>query len=400
VSPFAETEADVLDVIYELDLVPEAHLEAKGWTGPALARITLRAMTLALQRSKRIDFSDMIYLPLRLNWTRGMFDLVCIDEAQDMNVGQLSLAVRVCKPAGRIAIVGDNRQAIYRFRGADTEGLDRLKKELNAQELGLTTTYRCPRKIVEYAQSLVPDLQAAPNAPEGSITSILATELHKQVQPGDFVLSRTNAPLTKACLSLIRQGIRARIVGRDIGQRLSNIAKRLRAIDVPAFYTRLGEWARREIDRAKKAKRNSRIQLICDQADTLRALLFGIDDLDKLFRRIEDLFGDPSAAVVMCSSVHRAKGLEADRVFVLQDTLYPGKWSKDKHEEQNIEYVAVTRAKSVLVWVNGFNPPKRFESVAPQPWEDERWVNPPWAEEDYSDDAPSEDASQAGIVKV
>lgn len=388
VVPLAMTEEEILDVIYELDHVPETHMEMKGWTCQVYARIVLKAMELALEKSRIIDFADMVYLPLRNRWTRETYDLVCVDEAQDMNAGQLELARRVCKANGRIVVVGDDRQGVYSFRGADSQSLDRLKKELNAQELGLTVTWRCPQSIVDYAATLVPDIKARPNAPLGLIETIDASKLEERAQPGDFVLSRINAPLMKACLSLIRKGVRARILGKDIGQRLSNIAKKLRASNVEIFYVRLGEWARREIARAKKAKRPSREQLICDQADTLRALLFNLTDINQLYRRIDDLFGDRDALAVQFSTVHKAKGLEADRVFILKDTLYAFKGKgKDPLEEQNIEYVAVTRAKCELIWVNGFNPKKRF-STEPQPWEDKRWDNPPWAEEDYTDDVP------------
>lgn len=389
-APFAVTEDEVIDVIYEQDHVPEVYLESQGWTCAVLARLTLKAMELALVRTRMIDFADMVYLPLRADWVRGTYDLVCVDEAQDMNIGQLALAMRVCKKGGRIAVIGDDRQAIYGFRGADSNSLDRLKKELNAQEMGLTTTYRCSLKVVEYASRLVPDLQPCAAARPGDISSINATDLHKQVQPGDFVLSRTNAALTKACLALIRSGVRAKIVGRDIGQRLANIARKLKAKDVNDFYAKLGAWARKEIDRAKRAGRPGRVQLITDQADTLRALLFGIsNDLKPLFDRIEDMFGDPSVAYVKCSSVHRIKGLEAECVYVLQDTLYPSKWSakgakgKKNQEEENIEYVAVTRSKNLLIWVNGFNPKKG--SSAPSPWEDERFQRS-WADEVDEDD--------------
>jgi superfamily I DNA/RNA helicase len=191
-------------------------------------------------------------------------------------------------------------------------------------------------------------------------------------------------------LALIRSGVRAKIVGRDIGQRLANIARKLKAKDVNDFYAKLGAWARKEIDRAKRAGRPGRVQLITDQADTLRALLFGIsDDLKPLFDRIEDMFGDPSVAYVKCSSVHRIKGLEAECVYVLQDTLYPSKWAakgakgKKNQEEENIEYVAVTRSKNLLIWVNGFNPKKG--SSAPSPWEDERFQRS-WADEVDEDD--------------
>jgi superfamily I DNA/RNA helicase len=203
----------------------------------------------------------------------------------------------------------------------------------------------------------------------------------------------------KACLALIREGTRARILGRDIGQRLATIAKKLKAYDIRTFYEKLGVWAAKEIARAKKVQRHSRVQLICDQADCLRALLFKINKLDELYTRIDQIFGDRSSSVVQLSTVHKAKGLEADRVFVLRDTLYPGSWSKDKQEEQNIEYVAVTRAKNTLVWVDGFNPKKnKKSSTEPQAWEDPRWNDPPWAEEDYGDDKPeNETGSEVGL---
>jgi DNA helicase IV len=110
----------------------------------------------------------MIFVP---SGTAGcaLLQLVIIDEAQDMNASQLLLAMKSCKKGGRIAVVGDDRQAIYGFRGADSNSLDRLKGELVAHELGLTTTYRCPKVVVAGAARLVPDYTAAPAAPEGEM---------------------------------------------------------------------------------------------------------------------------------------------------------------------------------------------------------------------------------------
>ena len=207
----------MVDLAYHFDLTPEEALEDAGWTVDIVASAAIKAMELATKFDGTLDFDDMVYVPVANKWVRGVYDLVVIDEAQDMNASQLLLAQGVCKKGGRVVVVGDDHQAIYGFRGADAGSLDRLKAELNAVELGLTITYRCPKAVVALAQELVPDYLAAPTAPEGEISTIDFSKLHENAVVGDFVLSRKNAPLARVCLRLLRNGIRARIEGRDIG---------------------------------------------------------------------------------------------------------------------------------------------------------------------------------------
>jgi superfamily I DNA/RNA helicase len=81
----------------------------------------------------------------------------------------------------------------------------------------------------------------------------------------------------------------------------------------------------------------------------LISLTDGAKSVDDVIGRIEALFTDDglgAAGVITCSSVHRAKGLEAERVFVLRDTI-----RDHNQEERNIHYVAITRAKRELVFV-------------------------------------------------
>jgi len=348
----------VMDLAFRFDCLPDDDSEEAGWTVEKVAQATLDAMNLACEYDGTIDYDDMCFLPVAMGWRPLQFDLVIVDEAQDMNPVQLELAKKSCSSRGRIVVVGDDRQAIYAFRGADSEAIDRLKRELNAEELGLNVTFRCGKAIVDVAQRLVPDFEAGVNNPDGIVRSIV-TDTHKgmlteQAQPGDFVLSRKNAPLARICLALLRNGTKATIKGRDIGAGLVRLIERLskpRSVkSLSDLLVALNAYEQRETDKAIKADRPERADFIADQVETIHALSEGVATISELISRFETLFtdnGDDSLKVV-CSSIHRAKGLEADRVFVAYDTLYPG--GRDGIEEQNLEYVAVTRAKRELVW--------------------------------------------------
>ncbi len=162
--------------------------------------------TLAACKSQKqvVDFDDMIWFPFVYKLNVGKFDVVFVDEAQDLNQAQMAMVMSAVKPGGRIIAVGDPHQAIYLFRGADSESIDNFVNKMGAKTLPLSVTYRCPKKIVKLAQEVVPDIEAFEGSPEGEIEHIFTNELLKKASPGDFVLSRTNAPLIKFCMALLK----------------------------------------------------------------------------------------------------------------------------------------------------------------------------------------------------
>jgi superfamily I DNA/RNA helicase len=357
IAPHAASGADLLALALQFECEADEQW-ATEFPVERICDYAARAMELAAsQRPAAIDFADMIFLPVRLGWMRERFDLVVVDEAQDLTVAQLELAIGSLARGGRVCVVGDDRQAIYSFRGADSDSLARLRDELNAEVLSLKTTYRCGKRIVEMAAGIVPDFTAAPANPEGEIRSIAQGELLGACDYGDFILSRANAPLLPTAIALLRAGRRARIAGLDIGRGLKaligKLARGAAANSVPAFIGRLGAWRDRELARAAEIKsegaRSSKIEFINDRHDMLLELSDGAVSVGAITAAIEALFTDDGLGAVGCvtlSSVHRAKGLEANRVFILADTLRTG-----SVEEDNIRYVAITRAKRELVMV-------------------------------------------------
>lgn len=371
-APFG-SERDLVPIAEEFDCVPDEEWEDDGWDVDRVVELAGQAIAHASDRDGTIDFDDMLFLPLVQRWCHGRYDLVCIDEAQDMNAAQIELARRVARPGGRIVVVGDDRQAIYGFRGADSGSIDRLKAELQAAEMPLTVTYRCGRTIVDIARKMVPDYEAAPNNPPGEVLTVGEQQMVRDAQPGDFILSRKNAPLVKLCLQFLKAGRPAKIEGKDIGAGLIAIVKKLKARSMPELLEKLERWVERQVARAEKTKNpQERIEMVHDQADTLRAVAEGLAGPMELEGRLHALFSDDhSGAKVVLSSVHKAKGLEADRVYVLEDTLKHKPGAPGAGEEANIAYVAVTRAKRTLVWVKPVPPPAPLLTTAPGP------ANPP-----------------------
>ncbi len=348
---------DSHDRLYQMavrfELLPDDDWEDRGWTAERVCKAAHRAMKLAMERTELIDFADMIFLPLIHEWVTPSYDLVVVDEAQDMTVAQLTLAVGSCRQAngGRMCVIGDDRQAIYSFRGADSGSLDRLKEGLDASELGLTTTYRCPKLVVALAAEIVPDYRAADSAPDGEIVTINTDRLLLDVAEGDFVLSRTNAPLVRICMALLREGKRARIKGRDIGKGVMALIRKLGASDVEDIGPLLDVWLAREYAKARKMPEEAaaeRVEFVLDQAGIVRVLIEDAESMSVVEQRCADLFSDDERPSIMCSTVHRAKGLEADNVFLLRKTFRDG-----TIEEMNLRYVAVTRTKRKLAWVEG-----------------------------------------------
>jgi superfamily I DNA/RNA helicase len=303
-----------------------------------------------------VDFSDMLYLPIKQRLSRGEYDVVVVDEAQDMNRAQLDLAEMVLKEDGRIVVVGDRHQAIYGFRGADSNSMSRLAEKFEGKHLPLTVTYRCSKRVTEVAQQYVPDLQCADSNPEGSVSELPATKLLEVVQPGDFILSRANGPLIPICLSLIRMGKRARLAGRDLGRSLINIIMRLDKFNgrTDVLLQKLGQWSAQQMTVA--ADDEDRKKLVADQVLCIRELAEDYERVADLTAGIEKLFVDVEGAtndMVVCSTVHKAKGLEADRVFLLRATFKDLPGRPLSTEEKNIRYVAITRSKRDLFWVVG-----------------------------------------------
>lgn len=318
-----------------------------------------------------IDFGDMIYMPLFFKLKVDQYDWVLIDEAQDTNPTRRALAKAMLKPSGRLVAVGDPRQAIFGFTGADHDALDLIREEFKAITLPLSTCYRCGKNIIAHAKQWNSTIEAHDGNGEGKVTQTRFEDFLKNVESlnlsgKDGIICRKNAPLMDLAFSLIRKGIACRVEGKDIGAGLKALAQKWKVQDLNKLSERLNGFRNREVEKLMQKGQEIKAEQISDKVETLFVLIarckeqnrHSVSDLvsliNSMFSDSDDKFTNKN--LVTLSSVHKSKGLEWNRVFLLgREQFMPSKYAKkdwQKGQEQNLIYVAVTRAISELVEVS------------------------------------------------
>lgn len=313
-----------------------------------------------------VDFDDQIYMPYLKGARFDQYDVVFIDELQDVSPVQRNLLKRVIKKGGRIIGVGDSNQSIYAFRGADHNSMGDFAKEFSAAKLPLSISYRCAKAIVAEAKKYVPEIEPFESAPEGKVER-LNEYMATTFLPTDIILCRNTAPLVKMSYGLISRGVAVSMSGRDFAKGLQKLVLDMKAPTLVELSEKLELWLERQSDLLIAKKQENKIEFLRDRVATLDIIIAnlsmekaGDNQVKALLEEIDFIFQSKAGAVSLMT-VHRAKGTEADRVFILDSHLMPSKYALGRAwmeiQEKNLTYVAITRAKTYLAYIesDGFS---------------------------------------------
>lgn len=330
----------------------------------------------ALTRQGVMSFDDQVYYSACIEGQFPKYPMIFVDESQDLsplNHAQLAQSLR---PDGRLVVVGDPLQAIYAFRGADAESMLKLRGlRPDWADRPLRTTFRCPKAIVARQQAHAPGYTAWHTNAEGSFARLEKSDLREgwdwadvlklAPRPGAsvFVLCRNTAPLMALAFKLIRNQIGCQVLGRDIGKALVALSRKIAPEDGMGQATcaaAVEAWMEREAALARANGHEERCASIYDRGECLQAVLeAGARDAGELRALLDKLFARNTGPVL--STIHRAKGAEADLVLHLDPWRIPSKFAKaaalagDKRQlqqEYNLRYVAETRTRHTLINAN------------------------------------------------
>ena len=111
-----------------------------------------------------IDFDDMQLIAYdvlcndadALKWIRDKYRYILVDEYQDINELQRDIIYELAGENGNLAVVGDDDQSIYGFRGANPKIMLSFKDAYpNSRVIYLDTNYRSKKEIVDFAAKLI-----------------------------------------------------------------------------------------------------------------------------------------------------------------------------------------------------------------------------------------------------
>lgn len=315
-----------------------------------------------------IDYTDMIFLPNVLKLEVPKYDFVFIDECQDLNTCQRLLMQESIKPeTGRFIAVGDPKQAIYAFAGADAESYNKLREIPNTIELPLSETYRCSPEIVNMVKDINSEILPHPKNKKGKVIHNFS---HSDVEDGDMVLCRNTFPLVSFCIHLLSKGKKSHIIGSDIGLSLINMINKCERkneeFTMDNVFARLHQEKESLIDKVmvnnsmtrQEALVQNNVILFNEKVDIIEGLSDDFDNPNIVIKKIENIFSDNNKQGISLSTIHKSKGLESDRVFILHPELLPSKnaiLSWEIEQENNLKYVAYTRAKTTLGFINDYD---------------------------------------------
>lgn len=313
-----------------------------------------------LNDKKTVDFVDQVYLPV-VDKKIWMFpqDYVLVDEAQDLSKAQHEMIKKLLKwdkatnkPTTRVIYCGDDLQSIYGFTGADTSSFDSLTRLPNMKIFPLTTTFRCAKNIVLEANKIVPDIRPMENAPDGIVRTGSAIE---EAEEGDFILARKTLPLIRLFFNFLVLKKKATIKGSDFGINLIHMTDGANSLaQLGAQLTNNLTTFREKLQKVGvfNVDEHTGYVMLNDKTEVLKFLMKMVNSVDELKQVITGIFRDNIEDGIVLSTVHKAKGLEANRVFIVRPDEIPLGVSKGwmYQQEMNLKYIAITRAKRELVY--------------------------------------------------
>jgi len=295
------------------------------------------------------DYTDMLYRFIERGKAPKL-QLLVIDEAQDLSELQWRMVELLAQNAERVLIAGDDDQCIYRWAGASVKRFLNLSGKVTV----LDQSYRIPSEVHAFAARISEKIKSRrpkdfkPRVEAGTVTYHPDTTRIDLSSGQWLVLARNRyllQDIQETCeaegFNYMATGVRA--VEAELCRAISAWENRRKA---PKTYE-VADEVIENIERYAKKKDIVEKRLLPWHEAFTKMTPARRERVLSMVQRGEDITKEPR---IKLSTIHGAKGGEADNVIVLTDMSYKSyqEMMKNPDDELRVLYVAVTRAKENL----------------------------------------------------
>lgn len=290
-----------------------------------------------------VEFADMVWLGKKVV-QKPIYKLGFVDESQDVSNSTFQLVTRLCE---NVIFCGDPNQAINAFAGASEEMFNKIASHSDAI-LPLKMTQRCPPAICKIANQTRPNgIIEGPNKVESEICKIdyasLPEKLGTAVNPqNSLFISRTNASVVGLAIFFHKKDIPCQIVDKDLAKEINGFIKSMRCTTIPSLMKKLSGW----LYMMERSRSPLWRQMCKDKYEVIALLIKECESYNDIARFVKTVF-EKHPLGFKITTIHKAKGLEADNIFVINPPI-PLKVAMDHpisaEQEINLKFVAETRS--------------------------------------------------------
>lgn len=221
------------------------------------------------------------------------------------------------------------------------------------EELPLDICYRCATNIID-ATNEVYDVMEYGKEEEGIVGEVMDIN---EIKGESMIICRNTSPIIKLYFSLLGIGMPVYIKGDDILASITRFLKPYLNYTVSGTKREL-IYKLEDLQKDKTEEGRMKVYMFKEQYSNFKALIANMSTdyeiIKDLLEKIQNLFKVKEKAVMLCT-IHKAKGLESDIVYILNEKLIPSRFAtspEQLRQEQNLKYVARSRAKKELYYLN------------------------------------------------
>lgn len=331
---------------------------------------------LTLMNSKKTEITHDFYLKKYhlSNPKLDQYDIILFDEGQDASPVMLDVFMN---QSAKKVIVGDTHQQIYSWRGA----VNSLEK-VDFSMMELCESFRFNREIATVANAIL-DFKRQIGLPEPSKLKGLGKSKLPSGKSSFGIMARTNVALLKEAIEMMNNNPRALFYFEGNFNSYAYASDGSSLYDVLNLQNYRFENIRDAVIKTMRSM-DELAEYVEDTKDAELAMMMAIvkkygNDIFRIMRDLKDcIVDDKSKADFVFSTMHKAKGMEYDRVHLTSDFLtttdvddfingISEMSQKEINEAINLLYVAVTRTRSELTMYSSCLPTELVEALGSKP---------------------------------